>query len=70
MRRCIGIVGAIVYVLTTSAASCQPAPATPLPPVEVTSTRLEEPVDRSTSAVTVITAKEIAQQQAVTVTDV
>jgi len=47
----------------------QTSSMTPFTPVEVTATRLEQPVERTTSAVTVMIGEEMAQQQALTVAD-
>jgi vitamin B12 transporter len=70
MRRFVGVVGVVIIILQIAGTAVQAASSTLLSPVEVTSTRLEEPIGQSTAAVTVITAEEIAQRQAVTVADV
>src|SRR5688572_28494006 len=49
--------------------AAQPPEAT-LPPVFVTSTRTEVPLEQVTTSATVITAKDIQDQQAVTVLEV
>jgi vitamin B12 transporter len=70
MRYTLGFVCAMFMLSIPLSVESQPSSATPLPAVEVTATRLEAPLARTTSAVTVITADEIAQQQAITVFDV
>jgi vitamin B12 transporter len=70
MRCFLGLVMMVMSLSLTPIVMSQTPSMTPLPPVEVTATRLEQPIERTTSAVTVITAAEIAQQQAVSVADV